>query len=365
MRKALRKPVGGRGFGGIILAVLLSASLPVSSAAQDGATRIDADPTLVGQTTDWQICNETSYILRSASAFLRGAGMAAKGWNEIMPGACIVITTPLNGPRFLFAESIDAHQGGVREWKGKTPLCVDKDADFTSPATEDCRMANKVPRNFFAVRPGEPVTSLVEPSEFGRSKSVIAAQQRLLRDAGYAITRIDGLPGRKTSRLLRAFRNDHDLAATVTDEPLMRALIAAAQEAQDAVGLEVCNQSSAPIWTAVATREDGRWRSRGWWRAVPDACTRPLDVPLTGTDAHMFAIQEGGDGNDKRLRTVATTPAQFCIAESKFDAHGNNMCTEQGYAVASFRPVPTEDKGARIRLSDADFSEQTPGGLRR
>ena len=79
----------------------------------------------------------------------------------------------------------------------------------------------------------------------------------------------------------------------------------------------------------------------------------------------MFAIQEGGDEKDKRLRTVATTPAQFCIAESKFDAHGNDMCTEQGYAVASFRPVPTEDKGVRIRLSDADFSEQTPGGLRR
>lgn len=344
---------------------VLSMTLAMSAAAQDAATRIDADPTLVGQTTDWQVCNETSYVLRTASAFLRGAGMTAKGWNEIMPGACIIITTPLNGPRFLFAESNDAHQGGVREWKGSTPLCVDENVDFTSPATEDCRMANKIPRNFFAVRPGEPVTTLVEPSEFGRTKSVIAAQQRLLRDAGYAITRIDGLPGRKTSRLLRTFRKDNDLAATVTDEPLMRALIVAAQAAQDAVGLEVCNQSSAPIWTAVATREEGRWRSRGWWRAAPEECTRPLDVPLPGTDAHVFAIQEGEDGKDKRLRTVATTPAQFCIAESKFDALGNDMCTEQGYAVASFRPVPTEDKGTRMRLSDADFSEQTPGGLRR
>lgn len=346
-------------------ACFFSAVLVVSAAAQDMATRIDADPTLVGQTTDWQVCNETSYVLRTASAFLRGAGMAAKGWNEVMPGACITITTPVNGPRFLFAESIAAHQGGVREWKGATPLCVDETADFTSPTTEDCRLANKVSRKFFAVRPGEPITSLVESSEFGREKSIIAAQQRLLRDAGYAITRIDGLPGRKTSRLLRTFRKDNDLAATVTDEPLMRALITAAQAAQDAVGLEICNQSSAVIWTAVATLEDGRWRSRGWWRAAPEECTRPLDVPLPGTDAHVFAIQEGADGKDKRLRTVATTPSQFCIAESKFDAIGNDMCVEQGYAVASFRPVPTEDKGARMRLSDVDFSEQTPGGLRR
>lgn len=347
------------------IAIILSLALAGSAIAQDAATPIPVDPTLVGQTTEWQVCNETSYVLRTASAFLRGAGMAAKGWNEVMPGACIAITTPVNGPRFLFAESIDAHQGGVREWKGTTPLCVDEAADFTSNATEDCRLVNRTERNFFAVRPGEPVTTLVEPSEFGRSKSIIAAQQRLLRDAGYAITRIDGLPGRKTSRLLRAFRKDHDLAATVTDEPLMRTLIAAAQKTQDAVGLEVCNQSSAAIWTAVATREDGKWRSRGWWRAAPEECTRPLDIPLPGTEAHVFAVQEGEDGSDKRLRTVATTPAQFCIAESKFDALGNDMCIEQGYAVASFRPVPTEDKGARMRLSDADFSEQTPGGLRR
>lgn len=347
------------------VAMIISLIVAGSAVAQEVATPIPADPTLVGQTTEWQVCNETSYVLRTASAFLRGAGMAAKGWNEVMPGACITLTTPVSGPRFLFAESIDAHQGGVREWKGTTPLCVDETADFTSSATEDCRLANRTERNFFAVRPGEPVTTLVEPSEFGRKKSAIAAQQRLLRDAGYAITRIDGLPGRKTSRLLRAFRKDNDLAATVTDEPLMRALITAAQTAQDAVGLEVCNQSSAAIWAAVATREDGKWRSRGWWRAAPEECTRPLDIPLPGTEAHVFAVQEGEDGSDKRLRTVATTPAQFCIAESKFDALGNDMCIEQGYAVASFRPVPTEDSGARMRLTDADFSEQTPGGLRR
>jgi uncharacterized membrane protein len=347
------------------LAALLSLSIAGSALAQDAATEIPADPTLVGPTATWQICNETSYILRTASAFLRGGGMAAKGWNEVLPGACIAITTPASGPRFLFAESIDAHQGGVREWKGTTPLCVDEDADFTSNATEDCRLSNRTERNFFAVRPGEPVTTLVEPSEFGRTKSAVAAQQRLLRDAGYDITRIDGLPGRKTSRLLRSFRRDHDLDATVTDEPLMRALIAAAQTAQDTIGLEVCNQSTAAIWTAIATREDGKWRSRGWWRAAPEECTRPLDISLLGTDAHVYAVQESEDGTDKRLRTVATTPAQFCIAESKFDALGNEMCIEQGYAVASFRPVPTEEKGARMRLSDADFSEQTLGGLRR
>lgn len=346
-----------------LIGIMLFLGIVGTAAAQDPDRVVD--PTLVGQTTDWRICNETSYAVRTASAFLRGGGMAAKGWDEILPGACITITTPVSGPRFLFAESIDAHHGGVREWKGTTPLCVSDDEDFQSSATEDCRLSNKSERDFFAVRPGEPETTLVEPAEFGREKSIVAAQQRLLRDAGYDITRIDGLTGRKTSRLLRTFRKDAGLAATVTGEPLTRALIQAARTAKAGVGLEVCNSSTATIWAAVAVQEDGRWRSRGWWQAAPDACTRPIDVALPGTEAHVYALQESEDGPDKRLRTVATTPAQFCIAESVFDAIGNDQCLEQGYVLASFRPIPTEDPGTRIRFTDADFAAQSPGGLRR
>jgi len=351
-----------RKLGVAILSVLLC--LPGMASAQQ-VTPIPVDPTLVGATAQWQVCNETSYVLRTASAFLRGSGVAAKGWDEVLPGACIVITTPASGPRFLFAESIAAHQGGVREWKGTTPLCVDEAADFTASATEDCTETERAVRNFFAVRPGEPVTTLIEPSEFGTKKSVVAGQQRLLRDSGYAITRIDGLPGRKTARLLRAFRKDQGLDADIDETSLMRALIATAADAEAAVGLDVCNQSSGAVWAAIATREDGRWRSRGWWQADPGDCIRPIDEPLIERDVHLYAVQETEGGADKRLRTVATVPAQFCIAESKFDALGNDMCIEQGYAVASFRPVSADDKAARVRLTDADFAEQTPGGLRR
>ena len=323
------------------------------------------NPTLVGQTREWQICNETSYVLRTTSAFLRGAHMAAKGWDEVLPGSCLIVTTPITGPRFLFAESTDIHQGGVREWKGKTPLCVDDGAGFVSDATENCRLANRTIRNYFAVRPGEPVTKLVEPSDYGRDKAVVAAQQRLLRDAGYDISRIDGLTGRRTSRLLRNFRSDNDLSPTLTGEPLMRALMDAARKVGDTVGLEVCNESRATVWAAVATRDDGQWRSRGWWQALAGDCTRPLSIPLAGTEAHVFAIQEEEDGPDLHLRTVAASPAQFCIAESKFDAFGNEMCLEQGYTVAPFRPVPTGEPGARMRLTDTDFAAPLPGGLRR
>lgn len=350
----------------ICLALCISGTPTFAQSSDEATTQIiPPDPTLVGQTRDWQICNHTSYAIRTASAFVRGARMAARGWDEILPGSCLSLTTPVSGPRFLFAESLDIHRGGIREWKGTTSLCVEEDTDFTSDATEDCRLANRTQRDYFAVRPGEPVTTLVEAADYNRERAIIAGQQRLLRDAGYDITRIDGLSGRKTARLLRAFRSDAGLDSSVTGEPLLRALMNAAAAARDAVGLDVCNQSSATIWTAIATRDRGQWRSRGWWKAVPGECTRPLDVSLPGLDAHLFAIQEAGEAPDNRLVARAPVPAQFCIAESKFDALGNELCLEKGYTVASFRPVPSEESGVRLRLTDADFAAPLPGGLRR
>ena len=50
---------------------------------------------------------------------------------------------------------------------------------------------------------------------------------------------------------------------------------------------------------------------------------------------------------------------------SVIDAIGNTQCLEQGYVLASFRPVQTDNAGTRIRLTDADFAETGPGGLRR
>ena len=362
---------------GPFLSVLLSAALLISAPgfAQDAdpaepsapaEDSTQAEATLIGPTTDWQVCNETSYVLRTAHAFLRGGRMTAKGWDEILPGACLNLVTPVDSPRFLFAESDSLHKGGIREWKGETPLCVDTE-DFTSDASQDCRLANRVTRDYFAVRPGEPVTTLVEPEKFGPSRAVTAATQRLLRDAGYDITRIDGMGGRKTARLLRTFRQDAELPANVEGEPLLRALMAAARANKESVGLDICNQSSRTIWAAIATRSNGVWRSRGWWRAEPENCVRPIDIPLPGTDAHLFALQESAefDGRDRRLRTDAETSAQFCIAESRFDALGNEFCADKGYGIGVFRTMPMDAAGLEITLSDSDFVDPPPLGLRR
>jgi len=319
----------------------------------------------------WEVCNETSFILRIATAVIRNGAMTPKGWDRARPGQCLPIDAPEGSPRYVFAESSPIHQGGIREWKGDVPLCTARD-DFAADATLSCAMQNLETQAFLAVRPEEQRTTLIEPDNFGLNAET-AGLQRLLRDNGYKVTRIDGLPGRRTTRTLRNFRKEANLDAGLTNAEIIDALADAAQSKQDEIGLQICNTSSARIWTAMATRDDGSWKSRGWWTVEPEACLRPFTKSLQGTEAHFYALQENiiieddeqTFGMDKRLRSASATPAQFCVAESRFAALGREYCAESGYAVANFRPLPTDKDGTKVTLTDQDFAEPSPVGLRR
>lgn len=339
---------------------------PLNAAAQQAELRTSSAAT----TAAWEICNETSYIMRLATAYIRDGKISPKGWDKARPGECVEQMVPVSSPRYIFAESAPVHQGGIREWAGSIPLCVSAES-FTADATKSCQLQNLSTRNYLAVDPADPRTTFIEPDDFGKNAAT-AGMQRLLRDSGYKITRIDGLPGRRTLKTISTFKKDNELDKAIANNDLIDAMAQAAQAKQEEVGLEVCNKSSSKIWTAVATRDDGDWKSRGWWTVEEGACLRMLTKTLQGTEAHFYALAEniieGVDGRetgpDKRLRSVATTPAQFCVAEAKFSALGREYCAEAGYAVANFRPVPTDNDGIRVTLTDQDFAVPNAVGLR-
>ncbi len=327
----------------------------------------------------WNICNETSYILRLANATLRDSEVKAQGWREVNPGQCIVESVVRGAPRFLYAESSYIHRGGIREWKGEVTLCA-QDSDFVSVATDDCRVNNFQTRNYFAVKPDEQTTTLIEPSDFGE-KAQTAGIQRLLRDSGYQVTGIDGLPGRRTSRSLREFQKAKEFENLPEGNALIAVLAQAAKDIADEIGLEICNKSDTRIFTAIGLQEDGNWTSRGWWAIDPNNCVRPVTHSIQGLNAHYYALKEAvapditdtrivGQTGDKkiedlRLRSVATIPAQFCIAESQFSALGRELCLEGGYGVANFRPLPTDKDGVSVSLANTDFAAPSAAGLRR
>lgn len=324
-------------------------------------------PTTTGS-NNWDVCNETSYVLRFASGYIRNDRMQAAGWTTVQPGACVDVITPKDSPRFLFAESLPVHRGGVREWKGKIELCA-KEEDFTSDATDNCQLKNMDTRKYFAVKPSERQTAFIEPGDFSVNAE-IAGLQRLLQDAGYKITRIDGLSGRRTLRTIASAKSDLELDKTATNQELISALIPKAEAALNTIGLDICNDGTARMFSAIAFQQDGNWTSRGWWPIEVGQCVKPYDRSLIGTQAHIYALQEaktesGEPAPDRRLRSEVVTPAPFCIAESRFSALGREKCLEQGYAAVDFRPVPADVDVQVIRLTDADFSEGGGDGLRR
>ena len=345
------------------LPVLLSLSIMTASAQVGASESISTNAV-----NTWDVCNETSYVLRFASAFIRSDRMQAAGWSHIQPGACETLNPPKDSPRFLFAESLPTHKGGIREWKGTFELCA-KDESFTSDATDSCSLQNMETRDYFAVDPAERKTAFIEPGDFGESAET-AGLQRLLQDAGYKITRIDGLSGRRTLRTIATAKSDLNLDKSATHQELISALIPKAEETRDTIGLDICNDSTSRMYSAIAIQQDGSWTSRGWWPIEVGACVKPYDYSLIGAQAHVFALQEaksenGEDLPDRRLRSEVVTPAPFCIAESRFAALGRENCLEQGYTPVDFRPVSSDVDAQIIRLTDADFVEGGGDGLRR
>jgi len=295
-------------------------------------------------------------------------GIISADWTTVQPGACVDIITPKDSPRFLFAESLPVHRGGVREWKGEIELCAAEE-DFTSDATDNCQLKNMDKRGYFAVKPSERQTAFIEPGDFGVNAE-IAGLQRLLQDAGYRITRIDGLSGRRTLRTIASAKSDLELDKTATNQELISALIPKAEASLNTIGLDICNDGTARMFSAIAIQQDGNWTSRGWWPIEIGQCVKPYDRSLIGTQAHIFALQEaktedGEPAPDRRLRSEVVTPAPFCIAESRFAALGREKCLEQGYSAVDFRPIPSDVDVQLIRLTDADFSAGGGDGLRR
>ncbi len=318
---------------------------------------------------DWKICNETSFVLRLANATLREGTVKAKGWRSVQPGQCLTEKVVRSAPRLLYGESLSFHRGGIREWKGNIPLCV-KEEDFLSEATQNCERDGLETRKYLAIKPGEKSTTLIEPADYG-DKAETAGVQRLLRDAGYKITSIDGLAGRGTSRSIDEFVKTEGLNKKPQGQALIAALAKAAARSINNTGLEICNKGTTRIYSAIGMQQNGNWTSKGWWAIDPDQCVRPITASLEGLDAHYYALKEAASTEDSekaedlRLRSVATIPAQFCIAESQFSALGREYCFEGGYSVANFRPLPTDKTGKSIALTDEDFAAPAPEGLRR
>lgn len=307
-----------------------------------------------------ELCNETSYVVQVATGWPVEGGVSIQGWQRVRPGECVAsaqeVSLESDTPIFYYAKTSSAYLGGVREWRGGVPLCVDE-ADFDVVANTRCAALGLASRDFMIRESDNRArTVLVEPDNFTR-RAETAGIQRLLESAGYAISSVDGYEGRGTRRAVSAFLSDRNLGSRPAASRLIDELEAYALERNATSGVTVCNQTIGDISAVIGHRVEEIWQSRGWWRLHSGECARMLASHLETGNAYFYA---------ERINTGERTPIlegtqPFCLAPARFVAEGRENCEQRGYGEALFRAVPEpENGGVRVNITDDDF-----GGIRR
>src|SRR5690606_14841769 len=119
---------------------------------------------------DYHFCNKTSYVLDSAIAFDADGRWKSRGWTRLPPGDCMsVLEGPVaEGNYFVFARSIDAHEGSIKYFSGNTDFCI-VDGTFEIEGREQCAMRGYDSADFLRVQTtaGENwTTTFAEASDY-------------------------------------------------------------------------------------------------------------------------------------------------------------------------------------------------------
>ncbi len=293
---------------------------------------------------EYSFCNKTSYALSAAIGYVEDSRMITRGWWRLRPGQCKVVMTEavVPGRYFVYSEAIPGHRGPLRTWSGDTPLCVENESLFTLRDQDVCASDPRRQREFFSVdvdegNDGSWRTEFSEEVNFNVYKAEVAGVQRLLRDVGYEVARIDGTLGRRTQTILREYRQDRGLGDSgVYDDALIDQLILEANERDAKLGFFFCNATQLPIWAAIAqVDEEEGYRSSGWWRMEGSECAKVLRGELTANHYYVYGIMDLGD----RDISLAGGTETFCVSDVQFDAAGAIDCAESGFAEAMFRKV--------------------------
>ncbi|MEM6412077.1 MAG: DUF1036 domain-containing protein, partial [Pseudomonadota bacterium] len=322
-------------------------------------------PTSHAQSSGWELCNESSYIVQVATGRPEGGGTVVNGWTKIRPGSCeYLLQAPLTpGAHYMFAQSSNAHRGGRQSWRGDERLCVESSSSFTIENPPDCDVMGLDERAFKPVlieRRNQWQNTIRETDSYTLRQARAAGVQRLLGDAGVYTGAIDGTIGPRTRTAIRQFLNDRELARDTSDDDLIDILEQVALDRARNVGLTLCNRTNGRIWSAIGRRRGEDWESRGWWLLEAGGCARVIDEPLLQTEHFVFGEFEDPDGGPNR--TLSRGSDVFCIARSKFAITGREDCEAAAYRRALFAstPAPT-DRKLVYEFFERDFTVPNDG----
>jgi uncharacterized membrane protein len=302
---------------------------------------------------DYRFCNATSYVLQGAIGTEEDDNVwRSRGWVRIAPGACAaMLPGPVAAGNYhVFARSIDAHQGATKYFSGSERFCT-VPKDFIITGRENCALRGYESSDFIrvATRAGPDwTTTFGEPRDYSLEQAQVAGAQRLLRDNGLRLPKIDGYAAKNTRRAVMAFQRAAGREATgEIDADLIAALIAGAEREQAKFGLNLCNKTPYLVWAAVGFPTGEEDMSSGWIRIEPGQCAKAIKGKLLDRDYFVYAEATDAKGavvkQDGRL-LVWSGAESFCVKTTRFEIKGRDACTARGYDERRFMRVDTGGK---------------------
>ncbi|HEX4271925.1 MAG TPA: DUF1036 domain-containing protein [Rhizomicrobium sp.] len=304
------------------------------------------------------LCNRTSYILYAATSAIQSPKSDTEGWTRIAPGECQVARKErLAAETYLVhARTSIAHSGPPRAWGGAYPVCV-KDANFTikQAITQPyCSADDTFPLPFAALDnrgKADWTMNFDEQPAMSPTEAQLAGVKRLLKDNGYAITRIDGKPDKATGAALADFRKRMHFAADAGNAELFTTLEMQARKRIAPAGYTVCNDAREPLLVALGQIDKGNAMSQGWWTVEPGSCAKTMTAPLASDAIYIMAQRKSGG-------TLVGGPQRFCTTAAAFEIRGNSNCAARGFTDSGFAATRTKGLSGYI-------AHIGPGGLNR
>ena len=314
---------------------------------------------------EYDLCNETSYVIRAAIAFKGNDDYQSAGWFTVYPGYCRpVIEKPLTEQLyFIHARSVAGHAGPMHNWSGEEQFCIAL-ADFDITGSNNCEQRGYTGAYFAQVDVGRAkswTTTFTEPNPLDLPKAQILGLQRMLADLGYlARSSMDGFLGRSTVNAVAKY--NHDISQQFAAEPsieLMRSLAQKLDDRTKNLGLQLCNKTAYAIWAAVGLPTDGdNVITKGWFQIAPDACVKPVVEPLSRSAVYVYG--ETVDAAEKKLywhgaELLCTNDVMFSITARP------DSCADRGLVPAAFAKVDTGGRSSWTYTFTEDKASEKSG----
>ncbi len=309
---------------------------------------------------DLQLCNRTSYVVETAIGIEDKGSAATRGWFRIDPGQCrAVMQGTVEAERvYVHARALPVYGASPAAQGGHVDLCI-AEGTFLVAGARHCTRPDQRLVRFTEAKPTETeqglTANLSEEADYSAEQARLAGVQRLLVNAGYDATPIDGLEGRKTEAALTQFLKDRALAGdAASGSAFFDTLIAAAKQA-DGIGFTWCNETPHTVMAAFGVEEKGLVVTRGWYRIEAGKCLKP---DVAGKPRRLYSFAEAIDPNGQVVRRADKPLAWggailLCTRNVKFELSDHRDCASKGLAASGFAAVELSGRtGATVRFRE-------------